>query len=94
MPEEISFDNNNNNFNYKSRVILGQPETPKMVKFLIGKGIVKSEKQAGYLMICMTMLFFLSSFILIYLNFFKQPYIPEMSPEDQILMQQGTIIVQ
>ncbi len=33
-------------FKYKSRVILGQTQVPGMTKFLLGKGIVKNEKQA------------------------------------------------
>lgn len=57
---EITF-NDNNNFKYKSRVILGQSEVPKMTKFLIGKGIVKNEKSAQNLLLWVTVSFLLAS---------------------------------
>ena len=57
MTTEISFDENK----YKSRVIFGQSETPKMVKFLIGKGLVKNEKSAQNLLISITIFFLLIS---------------------------------
>ncbi len=40
----ISFDDSK--FKIKSRVVLGQEETPKIIKFLVNKKIVKTEKQA------------------------------------------------
>lgn len=57
---EITF-NDNNNLKYKSRVILGQSEVPKMTKFLIGKGIVKNEKSAQNLLLWVTVSFLLAS---------------------------------
>jgi hypothetical protein len=73
MPE-ITF-NDNNNFKYKSRVILGQPKVPNMSKFLVGKGIVKNEKQALFIMLAFTGLMIISTVLTIYLGFFKQPKI-------------------
>ena len=35
-----------NEFHMKSRRLLGKPETPGMVRFLLNTGIVKNEKQA------------------------------------------------
>ena len=75
-------------FKYKSRVIFGQAEVPKMTRFLIGKGLVKNEKQATTIMFTVTILLFIASFVLIYINFFRQPSAPEISPEEQILMEQ------
>ena len=49
------------NFRYKSRSILGQAETPKMVKYLLNKKIVKNEKQAQNILITITILFLLAS---------------------------------
>jgi len=56
IENNISFDDN---LNFKSRSILGSPQTPGMTKFLINKGLVKNEKQANSLMIIITILFLL-----------------------------------
>ena len=46
---------------FQSRVILGRPETPKMVAFMINKGIIKNEKTAGNVLIVISAVFFLSA---------------------------------
>ena len=52
---------------FKSPVIFGQSKTPKMVSFLIKKGIVKSEKTAGTFLMVLSLVFFsLSIFIFVY----------------------------
>ena len=88
---EITF-NDNNNFKYKSRVILGQAEVPKMTKFLMSKGIVKNEKQATGILFLITLLCFSLSIYLIYNNFFKKPYIPETSPEQDMFLQPEGVV--
>lgn len=59
IENNISFDTDNTRF--KSRTILGSPQTPGMTKFLINKGLVKDEKQANSLMIIITILFLLAA---------------------------------
>ena len=83
---DITF-NDNNNFKYKSRVILGQAEVPKMTRFLMSKGIVKDEKQATGILFLITLLSFSFTVYLVYSNFFKKPYISEMSSVDDVLLQ-------
>lgn len=87
MPD-ITFNDNNN---YKSKSILSTSQTPGMAKFLINKGIVKNEKQARGILLTIIMVFFISSFVLIYLNFFRQPEILEISPEERALIQEDLI---
>ena len=72
-------------FKYKSRVILGQTQIPGMTKFLLGKGIVKNEKQAMRILSITTVLFLGLTIFIIYTNFFKQPDIPQMSDEERQL---------
>ncbi len=72
-------------FKYKSRVILGQTQVPGMTKFLLGKGIVKNEKQAMSILSITTVLFLGLTIFIIYTNFFKQPDIPQMSDEERQL---------
>ena len=58
----IEFDESK--FKLKSRRILGEPEVPGMIKFLVVRGIVKSERQAiGALLTCVVTLILLSIFI-------------------------------
>ena len=52
---------------FKSTVIFGNQKTPRMVSFLIKKGLVKSEKTAGTFLIVLSLTFFsLSIFIFVY----------------------------
>lgn len=76
---EIAFDE----FKIKSRSILGQSESPAMIRSLIRHGIVKSEKQAISLMVLSSVLFLALSVYTVYINFFKVPEIPPVSDEDQ-----------
>lgn len=55
--DDIQFDE----FKIKPKAVLNQPQTSGMVRFLISKGIVKNEKQANYLLMAVTILFFISS---------------------------------
>ncbi|MES2622877.1 MAG: hypothetical protein V4576_00540 [Patescibacteria group bacterium] len=49
---DLEFNDSNNLMRgFKSRAILGQPETPGMINFLIRKGIVKSQNQAYYILV-------------------------------------------
>lgn len=52
---------------FQSREILGRPTTPPMVKFLVSKGVVKSEKTAGRALLVVAGVFFLLS-IYFFLN--------------------------
>lgn len=44
VPGQITFDESK--FKLRSRRILGQPEVPTMIRFLVTKGLVKTEGQA------------------------------------------------
>lgn len=61
MSDQIQFEGENPSSRFQSRAVFGQPQTPKMVKFLIDKGIVKSERSAGHLLLAVTVLFFCST---------------------------------
>ncbi len=78
-------------FKYKSRVILGQSEVPKMTRFLMSKGIVKNEKQATTVLFLITLISFSLSGYIIYSNFFEKPIVPEMSAEEEMLFQPGLV---
>ena len=69
---------------YKSRIILEKGKTPKMVSFLIKKGIVKSEKQASVLLVAISTFFFLISiFIFAYYVFgIRNPFAKQPSPSE------------
>lgn len=71
----IEFEENNlsESNRFKSRVVLGIPQTPGMVNFLIGKGVIKNEKQAGNFLLALTCAFFLAS-IVIFVVFVWRPF--------------------
>jgi hypothetical protein len=57
---------------YQSRTVLGPLGTPGMVKFLVAKGVVKSEKSAGVILLVTTLVFFLIAIaIVVSMNFGK-----------------------
>jgi Flp pilus assembly protein protease CpaA len=56
------------NLNYKSRSILGLPQQPGMVRFLIKKGIAKTEKQAFYFLVATAIISAISCIVIFYLN--------------------------
>lgn len=55
----ISFESDS--IRYRSRSILGVPQVPKMTKFLMGKGVVKNEKQAQIALLSIAVLSLLLS---------------------------------
>lgn len=58
----IEFDESK--FKLRSRRVLGEPEVPALIKFLVVKGIVKSESQAiGVLLVFIGALIMVSIFI-------------------------------
>jgi hypothetical protein len=50
MSTENNFSLDESSFKIKSRVILGQPVTPAIIKTLVNKKIVKNERQAAVLL--------------------------------------------
>ncbi|MFA6297334.1 MAG: hypothetical protein WC629_02110 [Candidatus Paceibacterota bacterium] len=70
---------------YKSRDILNKGKTPKMVSFLIKKGIVKDEKQANVFLVIISIIFLLVSiFIFAYFVFgIRNPFAKQPSPAEQ-----------
>jgi hypothetical protein len=87
MSADISFDENK--YKIKSHVVLGQPESPKMVRYLISKGIVKSEKQALNILLILMLISISLTIFIIYNNFFKVPYVPPLTIEEEILFKQN-----
>ncbi|MEI6490187.1 MAG: hypothetical protein WCO16_00285 [bacterium] len=60
---------------YKSRSILGQPRTPKIVDFLVKKGFVKDESTAGKLLFLLSIVFLLFALgiSIFYVSGFNRP---------------------
>lgn len=59
---------------YKSRVIFGEAAVPGMARFLIKIGLAKTERQAGFMLLGTTILFFAASiFVLVYFVFGSGP---------------------
>ncbi|MBC7982066.1 hypothetical protein H7X65_03235 [Candidatus Parcubacteria bacterium] len=71
-------------FKIKSRSVLGQSESPAMVRSLVKHGIVKSEKQAlGVMYVIIIMCIVLAS-VVIYYNFYRKPIpLQLISPEEE-----------
>jgi hypothetical protein len=57
-----------NEFHTKSKVLLGEPQTPKLIKFLLKIGLAKNEKQA--LVILVTSIFTIISLTIFLINVF------------------------
>ena len=51
---------------FKSRSILGEPVRPKMIDFLVKSGLVNDYKKAGNVLLFITLLFFIASFLVLY----------------------------
>ena len=54
-----------NEFHIRSRRLLGEPETPSMIRFLLRTGVVKNEKQAvsiliGVILVALSAAFFIA----------------------------------
>lgn len=61
---DVEFEENNNEFHIKSRRLLGEPETPAMIRALLKTGVVKNEKQAVViLLIFIIVIFSISWFV-------------------------------
>ena len=71
-------------FKVKSRSILGQSESPAMIRSLVKSGLVKNEKQAFGLMVTLIVVFLAAAGFIVYTNFFKQPVVPPMTPQEEI----------
>jgi hypothetical protein len=68
MDNNISFDEDK--YKIRSRSILGMPQTPKMISFLVGKKIVKSERHAMTLLLIITGLSVVATMYIVKSNFF------------------------
>ncbi len=79
MSTDISFDENQ--YKLKSRSILGQPQVPGVINFMLRTKIVKNEKQAFVVIVFLTTSFFIASFYITYNSFLKQPEIPPLADE-------------
>lgn len=73
MPPEITFDDTKYKIRSRAITILGAPEVPTMIKFLVKKGIAKNEKQAVIIISIMIVLFIGVSIYLINKSVAVQP---------------------
>ena len=83
---DLTFDESK--YKIKSKVILGQAEVPGITKFLLRKGIVKSERQALLLTIILILTMLSATVYIVYTNFFKKPQLPELTPEERLIINQ------
>ncbi|MBC7766657.1 hypothetical protein H7Y21_01535 [Arenimonas sp.] len=81
---DITFDE----YKYKSRSILGQSESPAMIRSLVKHGVVKNEGQAFIFMVMITSLFAGASIFIVYINFFKPLVAPPLTTEQELLFNQ------
>lgn len=66
----IQFDDQNTSF--QSRRILGEPQTPNVIKFLLKKGIARDEKHATKIVLITTgVMFFVA--IILFINYINPP---------------------
>lgn len=86
MENNIQFDE----FKIRSRIVLGQSESPAMIQSMVKHGVVKNEKQAFFILIFFIMLMISSSVFIIYNGFFKQTPLPTLSPEEELLLNPQT----
>lgn len=61
---EVQF-HENNELHIKSRRLLGEPETPSMIRFLLRTGVAKNEQQALYILIAVIVVALSSTIFLI-----------------------------
>jgi hypothetical protein len=64
------------NFHIKSRRLLGEPDTPSMVKFLLKTGLAKTEKQALIILVVVIVVALSAAiFILLGRNVQREAYV-------------------
>lgn len=61
----VEFEENNNEFHIRSRRLLGEPDTPGMVRILLKYGVVKNEKQALVVLVTLMLVAFSATFLLL-----------------------------
>lgn len=61
----VQFNESNKN-QFQSKKVLGLPETPKMIRFLINKKIIKNEKTAGIFLLIIILVSFLSAVYILF----------------------------
>lgn len=64
--ETLQFDESQ--FKLRSRRILGEPEVPAMIRILVTRGIVKTERQAISLLLCIVLVFIGISITIVRVN--------------------------
>ncbi len=53
---------------FKSRIILGKPRTPQTVKWFVKTGFTKTERNAGAILMALTVFNFFTSIVLVFLT--------------------------
>ena len=72
----INFEENNN---YKSRVILGQEQRPKMIDLVLKTGLVKTDKSAATVLMTLSIVIFVVSMYVI-VTTLRGPVQPPVEP--------------
>ena len=87
MLNNIDFDQNK--YKIKPVSVSDRSGSSGMIKYLINKGLIKSEKQASVILIIPTILFIAVSIFISYGSFFKEASVPPMTDEQRILFNQN-----
>lgn len=69
------------NYKFKSHTIFGKPQKPKIVKMIMGTGIIKKEKTAFMLLIVFVLLTLVLSAYIFYINIKPKPVKYNLSPK-------------
>jgi len=84
--ERIEF-NEENEFHMRARKT-GYYEQPKMVRYLVDKGIVKNEKQAHYLLLGVSVFLLAIVFVMIYSRFNTEVRVYDQSGNEYTIEEQ------
>ncbi len=92
---DLQFEDENKNYTYKSRAILGQAESPKMALALIKWGLAKNEKQAANILLGVSICFLVAMALIIYSNFANDGSVRSSSKVDKYLQsyEEGKVYV-
>jgi hypothetical protein len=76
---------------YRSRRLLGEYDTPPLMKLLMKTGIAKTEKQAYYTMVIIMLCSFVAAGLILYSQFKPRPAANAPTTEQMQLMMQNSM---
>ncbi|MES2437111.1 MAG: hypothetical protein V4519_03785 [Patescibacteria group bacterium] len=85
----VEFDEPEDVTRFQSRTILGAPQTPQMVHWLTKKGIVKHQKHAYFMLLSISVSFFIAALVVLYVYVF-----PSRSNNSPIMIDPATSSVE